>query len=90
MTGPSPSAARELLGHWVTAWHDGHRQALPFFPETSWAAVAGGNLKSPWASMGWSEGYNDYHRLVYTDGPRAAGFDALADRLLGPLQEARS
>ena len=90
LSGPSPTTARELLSEWVAAWHEGQCKALPFFPETSWAAMAGRNLDSPWASMAWSEGNDDYHRLVYPNGPRAEGFEALANRLLGPLQEARS
>ena len=90
LTGPSPSTARELLGHWVAAWHDGQRQALPFFPDTSWAAVAGTKLDSAWAGTDWSEGNDVYHRLAYPDGPVVEGFQALAAQLLGPLQEALS
>ena len=90
LAGPEPSTARELLGHWVAAWHDGQRQALPFFPETSWAAVEGRKLDSPWAGTAWSEGNDPYHRLAYPDGPVSEGFEVLAAQLLGPLQEARS
>ena len=90
LSGPSPTTAREFLSDWVAAWHEGQCKALPFFPETSWAVMAGKKLESPWASMAWSEGNDDYHRLVYPDGPRAEGFEALAERLLLPLREARS
>ena len=90
LTGPSPSSAREFLGHWVAAWHDGQRQALPFFPDTSRAAVEGRKLEAPWAAMPWSEGNDDYHRLAYPDGPLVDGFKTLAVNLLGPLQGALS
>ena len=90
LTGPTPSKARELLGHWVATWRDGQRRALPFFPDTSWATVAGGKLESPWAGRDWSEGKDEYHRLVYPDGPNVDGFQTLASQLLGPLQEAQS
>ena len=88
LNGPPPSAARTLLSDWIAAWHDGQCKALPFFPDTSWAAIEGKSLASPWAAMPWSEGNDDYHRLAYPDGPLADGFEALAAQLLGPLQEA--
>ena len=88
INGPAPSAARAFLGDWIAAWHDGHCKALPFFPDTSWAAVEGKNLATPWAAKPWSEGNDAYHRLAYPDGPLADGFESVASQLLGPLQEA--
>ena len=90
LNGPPPSTARELLGAWVSVWHDGQCQALPFFPETSWAALEGKKLDSPWAAMTWSEGNDDYHQLAFPDGPRADGFETLAVDLLAPIKEALS
>ncbi|MCY3812523.1 MAG: exodeoxyribonuclease V subunit gamma [Gammaproteobacteria bacterium] len=90
LSGPSPTIAREFLSDWVAAWHDGQCKALPFFPDTSWAAAEGNGLATPWSGMPWSEGNTDYHLLAYPDGPSADGFETLATKLLGPLQEARS
>ena len=90
LNGPPPSTAAVLLGDWIATWHHGQRKVLPFFPDTSWAAVQGNKIAAPWAAMPWSEGNDDYHRLAYPDGPLADGFEALAAQLLGPLQGALS
>ena len=90
LNGPPPSTAAALLGDWIAVWHEGQCKALPFFPDTSWAAVTGKTLHGPWAGTAWSEGNDVYHQLVYPDGPPADGFETLAVHLLGPLQGALS
>ena len=88
--GPSPDAAREMLGDWLDAWRRAASEALPFFPETSWAWATSQDAYKTWGAWtrsNWSESRDGYNRLLCPDGPDTDGFRDLADTLLGPLAE---
>ncbi len=91
--GPSPDAARSMLGRWVETWRDGQRRPLPFFPSTSWKWI-GTKESSAAALKDWNgdfgEGGDACHRLIFGDDPLRDPFESLARDLLGPLKEARS
>ena len=93
LDGPSPDAARSMLGKWVEVWRDGQRRPLPFFPSTSWKWV--GSKESREAALkDWNgdfgEGGDACHRLIFGDDPLRDPFESLASDLLRPLQEASS
>ena len=93
LAGPSPERAGELLGDWVTAWHEGQRKPLPFFAEASWVWTAKQSstaVASAWSGMPWSEGNDAVHRMIFGDEPVDDSFKDLASRLLGPLRDATS
>ena len=93
LAGPSPERAGELLGDWVTAWHEGQRKPLPFFAEASWvwtAKQSSSAVASAWSGMPWSEGNDAVHRMIFGDEPVDDSFKDLASRLLGPLRDATS
>ena len=95
--GPSPSEAGELLDQWLAAWWQGQREPLPFFPSTSWAWLqaweqgkdAAREALKVWTGHEWGEGSDEYHQLMFPEGPFGEAFEQLAEDLLGPLAGAR-
>ena len=90
LAGPEPGAAERMLGNWIDAWRGGTSAPLPLFPKASWVwAETQDESKawSAWADGNWSESQDDYLGLLCPQGPETAGFQSLADTLLGPLAE---
>ncbi len=92
LKGPDPATARSLLGEWTELWQESERRPLPLFASTSWAwlrkARWDSNVERMWSGQSYSEGNQAGHRLLFPSSPESEEFEALANRLLGPLKDA--
>lgn len=92
---PSVADAAERLAELLAIYRDGRRMALPFYPETAWAWLTGGQWRRAWAGDAHrgidGEGDDAYVRLALRDRagePLDDRFQALAQRILEPLRAA--
>lgn len=92
---PPIEGVAALLADLLALWRDGQFAALPFYPESAWAWLRKGKCREEWEGGTYSDigGERDdaYVRLALRDfpgDPLGESFQALARRILGPLQAA--